>query len=286
MRAVLVVSLFTLLLVSPLSAQMPGGGSSGTGPVNMMSTQVLAPAAGRGPGASGSFWRTDLWLKGTAGTAVTLEFHVNDSTTDAASATAQVTMVSPVMYLPDVLKNNLGIEEGFGNILVRGTQPVSVTIRAHTPSGSGAYGSAFMGIPTSMAMRGSGGTMMGNDGYQLYVTGLLPQPAARVNAMVTNAGATPISGAMEVMDADGQPPTGGTTSFPFTLRAYSSHQFGDVLRGLTSRFGDGSGMQLRLSLSDGSSGMVMMLASVVDNVTNDTYTVNGSMMNAATSMMP
>lgn len=281
MRAVLVGSLFSLLLVFPLSAQM-----TGTGPVNMMSNEVLAPAAGRGPGATGSFWMTDLWLKSAAGTSVTLEFHANDSATDAASATAQVTMSSPVMYFPDVMKNNLGIEQGFGNILVRGTRPVSATIRAYTPSGNGAYGSAFMAMPTSMAMRGSGGTMMGNDTYQLYVTGLLPQPAARVNAMVTNAGSTAISGVVEVLDADGQPAIGGTTSFPFTLRAYSSHQFGDVLRGLTSRFGDGSGMQLRLRLSDGSSGMVMMLASVVDNVTNDTYTVNGSMMNGTNSMMP
>ena len=286
MRAVVVGSLFSLLLVFPLSAQMPGGGSPGSGPANMMSTEVLAPAAGRGPGAMGSFWKTDLWLKGAAGTAVTLEFHANDSATDAASATARVTLSSPVLYLPDVLKNNLGIEQGFGNILVRGTQPVSATIRAHTPSGSGAYGSAFMAMPTSTAMRGSGGMMMGNDAYQLYVTGLLPEPAARVNAMVTNAGATPISGALEVLDADGQPPMGGTTSFPFTLRAYSSHQFNSVLRGLISRYGDGSGMQLRLRLSDGSSGMVMMLASVVDNVTNDVYTVTGSMMNGTNSMMP
>lgn len=286
MRTAILGSLFSLLLVFPLSAQMGGGGSSGTGPANMMSTEVLAPSAGRGPGAAESFWMTDLWLKGAAGTAVTLEFHVNDSATDAASATAHVTMSSPVMYLPDVLKNNLGIERGFGNIVVRGTQPVSATIRAYTPSGNGAYGTAFMGMPTSMAMRGSGGGMMDNDDYQLYVTGLLPEPAARVNAMVTNAGATPISGVVEVLDADGQPPTGGTTSLPFTLRAYSSHQFGGVLRGQTSRYGDGSGMQLRLRLSDGSSGMVMMLVSVVDNVTNDTYTVNGSMMNGAGSMMP
>ena len=50
---------------------------------------------------------------------------------------------------------------------------------------------------------------------------------------------------------------------------------------------DGSGMQLRLRLADGSTGMVMILASVVDNVTNDTYTVMGNMMNGgAGGMMP
>lgn len=271
-----------LLLALPSSAQM-----TGTGPVNMMSNELLAPAAGRGPGAAGSFWHTDLWLKSAVGSTVTLEFHPNDSTTDAAAATAQVRMDSPVMFLADVMKNTLGLDQGVGNIVVRGTSPVSATVRVYTNAGSGAYGSAFMAMPTSMAMRGSGGMMTGNDQYQMYVTGLLPQPRARVNAMVTNSGSVPISGAVDILDADGQPALGGPTSLPFTLRAYSSHQFGDVLSGVTSRYGDGSGLQLRLRLTDGSTGMVMMLASVVDNLTNDTYTVMGNMMNgSAGGMMP
>ena len=61
------------------------------------------------------------------------------------------------------------------------------------------------------------------------------------------------------------------------MRAYSSHQFGDVFSGFTSRFGDGSGMQVRVRLADGSTGMVMVFASVVDNATNDGYLVRGSM---------
>jgi hypothetical protein len=281
MRALLLAFVTSVLLVVPMSAQM-----TGTGPVNMMSGEILAPSAGRGAGAAGSFWRTDLWLKSAVGSTVTMEFHPNDSTTDAAAATAKVTMTSPVMYLSDVLKSSFGMDQGFGNIVLRGTQPVSATIRVYTSTGSGSYGSAFMAMPTLMAMRGSGGTMMGNDQYQLYVTGLLPQPRARVNAVVTNSGSTPITGTLEILDADGQPALGGTTSLPFSLRAYSSHQFGDVLSGMTSRYGDGSGLQLRLRLADGSTGMVMMLASVVDNVTNDTYTVMGNMMSGGSGMMP
>ena len=286
MRSAVLVTFLTLIAVT-LTAQM-GGGTPGSGPANMMSNEILAPAAGRGAGADGSFWRTDLWLKSAAGSTVTMDFHPNDSATDAATATAQVIMTSPGMYLEDVLKNKFGMDQGFGNIVVRGTQPVSATIRAYTSMGSGSYGSAFMAMPTSMAMHGSGGTMMGNDQYQLYATGLLPQPRARVNAMVTNSGSVPISGTLEILDADGQPALGGTTSLPFSLRAYSSHQFGDVLSGVTSRYGDGSGLQLRLRLADGSTGMVMMLASVVDNVTNDTYTVMGNMMNGGNNggMMP
>ena len=282
MRTLLLAFSTLLLLALPSSAQM-----TGTGPVNVMSNELLAPAAGRGPGAAGSLWRTDLWLKSAAGSTVTLEFHPMDSTTDAASATAQVRMDSPVMFLADVMKSTLGLDQGFGNIVVRGTSSVSATIRVYTTAGTGAYGSAFMAMPTSMAMRGSGGSMMNNDQYQMYVTGLLPQPRARVNGMVTNSGSVPISGTVDILDADGQAALGNTTSLPFTLRAFSSHQFGDVLGGVTSRYGDGSGLQLRLRLNDGSTGMVMMLASVVDNQTNDTYTVMGNMMNGGSGgMMP
>ncbi len=280
MRALLLAFVTSLFIVLPLSAQM-----SGAGPTNMMSTEILAPTAGRGPGAAGSFWHTDLWVKSAAGSIVTMEFHLDDSTTDAPAATAQVMMSSPVMYLPDVLKNNFGIDHAFGNIVLRGTRPVSATVRAYTSEGPGSYGSAFMAMPTSMAMRGSGGGMMDNDQYQLYVTGLQPQPRARVNVRVTNSGSVPVSGIVDVLDADGQVPLGGPTSFPFTLRAYSSHPFGNVLGGVISRHGDGSGLQLRLRLADGSTGMVMMLASVVDNVTNDTYELMGNMMDGGNGGM-
>ena len=45
-------------------------------------------------------------------------------------------------------------------------------------------------------------------------------------------------------------------------------------------------MQILVRMGDNSTGMVMVLASVVDNVTNDTYTVMGSMMDSAHAMMP
>lgn len=284
MRTAVLTLLTTLALGTVASAQM-----TGTGPVNMMSGELLAPAAGRGPGAMGSFWKTDLWLKGTSGARVTLEFHTIDATTDAATATATVTMPSAVMFLPDVLKNNLGLDQAFGNIVIRGSGPVSATIRAYTPGGGGDYGTAFMAMPTLMAMRGTGGMMDNDDRYQLQVIGLQPQPRARVNLMVTNSGSVPISGTVDVIDADGQPPIGTPVSLPFSIRAYSSHQFGDILGGLTSRFGDGSQMQIRVRVTNNSTGMVMALASVVDNATNDTYTVMGSMMSFGSGgpgMMP
>jgi hypothetical protein len=271
----------TLSVVS-LNAQM----NSVTGPGNLMSTEVLAPAAGRGPGAFGSFWNTDLWIKGTQGSTVTLEFHAIDSTSDSATATAQIVLSSPVMYLPDVMKATFGLDQGLGNILMRSTRALSATIRVFARAGTGSYGSTFMAMPTSMAMRGSGGMMRDDDQYQMYVLGLLPEPQARVNVMITNASAVAINGTMDVLDADGSVPSGGSTSMPFSIRAYSSHQFGGVLSNVTSRFGTGAGLQVRVRMADGSTGMMMVVASVVDNITNDTYTVMGSMMDGQRAMMP
>lgn len=288
MRSTVFAVCMSTLIAITASAQMMGGGTQpgSSNMTNMMSTEVLAPAAGRGPGAGGSIWRTDLWIKALAGSTVTLEFHPVDATTDAPTATAQVSVTSGVLSLPDVLKNTFNLDQGYGNILLRSTVGLSATVRVYAISGSGAYGAAFMAMPTSTAMRGSGGMMDGDDRYQMYVLGLQPEPRARVNVMVTNSGNTAINGTVEILDADGLAASGGVVSIPFSIRAYSSHQFGDVLAGITSRFGDGSAMQLRVRLANGSTGMVMVLASVVDNVTNDTYTVMGSMMDGASGMMP
>ena len=286
MRVAGVLTLVMMLAVS-VSAQMMGGGpQSGSGMQNMMSTDLLAPGAGRGPGANGSFWRTDLWIKSLPGSKVTLEFHVNDSATDAATATTNVSVDSGILFLPDVMKNTFHLDQGFGNIVLRSTNALSAQLRVYTSNGNGGYGAAFMAMPTSMAMRGSGGMMDGDDLYQLYVLGLQPQPRARVNVMVSNSGSIPINGTVDILDSDGLAPNGAPVSLPFSIRAYSSHQFGNVLDGLSSRFGDGSTMQIRVRLTNGSTGMVIVIASVVDNITNDTYTVMGSMMDGVRGMMP
>jgi len=282
-----VVTLMMMLTVSASAQMMGGGPQTGNGSQsNMMSTELLAPGAGRGPGAGGSFWRTDLWIKSVAGSKVTLEFHVSDSATDAATATADVSVANGILYLPDVMKSTFNLDHAFGNIVLRSRAALSAQLRVYTSDGSGGYGAAFMAMPTSMAMRGSGGMMDDDDLYQLYVLGLQPQPRARVNVMVSNSGSIPISGTVDILDADGLAPNGAPVSLPFSIRAYSSHQFGNVLDGLSSRFGDGSTMQIRVRLANGSTGMVIVIASVVDNITNDTYTVMGSMMDSVRGMMP
>jgi hypothetical protein len=251
----------------------------------MISTEVMAPAAGRGSGAAGSFWTTDLWIRCPEGGDVTLEFHGLDSPSASPTATAIVHMTEPVAYIADVLKAAFNLESGVGNIRIRGTNPVAATIRLYSSGGGGSYGFGFMGMPSSMSM-GSMSMMGGDaDAYRYYVNGLLPQPQARVNAMVMNSGATPISGTVEVLDADGGVPSTGAKNLRFTIQPYSGHQFNDVLNGVQSRFGGGMGLQLRVSLDSATSGMMMTLATVIDNATNDGYVLMGSMMDASSGSM-
>jgi hypothetical protein len=277
-----------LLLVPALILVAGFGFASGpaAGPVNMISTEVMAPAAGRGPGAAASFWTTDLWIRCPQGGDVSLEFHALDSPSSSPTATAVVHMTEPVAYIADVLKTAFNLESGFGNIRIRGVNPVAATIRLYSSGGGGSYGFGFMAMPSTMSM-GAMSSMMGgdDDAYRYYVNGLLPQPQARVNAMVMNTGAAPISGTVEVLDADGGAPTTGVKTLPFAIQPYSGHQFNDVLNGVQSRFAGGMGLQLRIRLDNLSSGMMMALATVTDNVTNDGYVIMGSMMDTSSGSM-
>jgi hypothetical protein len=249
------------------------------GPSNMASTDLMVPSAGRGPGAKGSFWVTDLWIRCPDGGDVVLEFHGLDAATASPLATATIPMTQPVVYLADVVRNVFGLESAFGNIRIRTTRPATATIRVYSAGGGGSYGMAFMAMPVSMGM-GPSPMMGGDDEFRYYVQGLLPQPVARVNVMVMNTGATPISGAVEVFDADGAAPATGPASYRFSIQPYSGHQFNDVLAGVRSRFSGDTGLQLRIELDERTAGMMMVLATVTDNATNDGYAVMGSMMDA------
>ncbi len=272
----------------PALAQMGGGGTGG--PIDGMtsgSEDLIIPAGVRGGGQFSSFFVTDLWIKaGGTGTA-TLYYHAVDSASSAPTATTTVSLTQPITYLPDVLQANFGLPTAFGAIRVAASFPISATVRVYNQTGAGAYGLAFMGMPsrmgmTSMPMSGSHGM----DEYAMYMLGLLPEPGNRVNVNVVATSSTGATGVVEIVDADGSTPTGsGAKSLSFTLAGYSSHQFNDVLANVHSKFGGGdAGLQIRVRMNQGASGMVMAYAVVNDNTTNDGYVVMGSMMNGGRGM--
>jgi hypothetical protein len=273
----------------PALAQMGGGGANG-GPGDGMTNgteDLIIPAGVRGAGKFSSFFVTDLWIKASGTGTATLSFHAADSTSTTPMATATVNISQPITYLPDVLQANFGLAAGAGAIRVSAAFPVSATVRVYNQTGAGAYGLAFMGMPsrmgmTSMPMSGS----YGRDDFAMYMLGLLPEPGNRVNVNVVASASTGASGVVEIVDADGSTPTGsGATSLPFSLAGYSSHQFNDVLANVHSRFPNGdAGLQIRVRMNQGGAGMVMAYAVVNDNTTNDGYVVMGSMMNGGRGM--
>lgn len=277
-----------LLLGSALSAAAQTGGMQ-NGPFDGMSSSIVVPAGVRVEGKNGAFFQTDLWIRcQTVPVAVTLEFHTADAANASPTVTVPITLIQPVTYLPDVLSATFGVSTGAGNIRIVAGAPVSAVIRVYNNGGGGAYGLSFMGMPSTMSLQSMPmmGGSFGMDDFAMYMLGLLPEPGNRVNVSVVNTNSTTVNGVVEVLDSDGSAPSGtGATSLPFQIAGYSSHQFNDVLANIHSRFGSGdTGLQVRVRLNQGSTGMVMSYAVVNDNATNDGYVVMGNMMNGGRGM--
>ncbi|MCG3195109.1 MAG: hypothetical protein DIJKHBIC_04379 [Thermoanaerobaculia bacterium] len=283
-----VVALAAALTGAPAFAQM--GGGPGFGPGDGMTygnEDLVIPAAVRGAGKLSSFFVTDLWIKASGSGTATVYYHAADSASSAPTATTTVNLSQPITYLPDVLQKNFGLNAGFGALRVSATFPIAATIRVYNQTGAGAYGLAFMGMPARMGMNSMPmGGGYGMDQYAMYMLGLLPEPGNRVNVNVVATSSSGATGVLEIVDADGSTPSGtGAKSLPFTLAGYSSHQFNDVLADVHSKFAAGdAGLQVRVRMNQGTSGMVMAYAVVNDNATNDGYVVMGSMMNGGRGM--
>jgi hypothetical protein len=277
------------LLLAPVVPAAAQTGGMQNGPFDGMSSDIVVPAAVRADGKNGAFFQTDLWIRcKTAPVSATLYFYPADAATSSPAVTVPMTLSQPVVYLADILSATFGVTKGAGNIRIVASGPVSAVIRVYNNGGGGAYGLSFMGMPSTMSLQAMPmmGGSFGMDDFAMYMLGLLPEPGNRVNASVVNTTSGTVNGVVEVLDSDGSAPSGtGATSLPFQIAGYSSHQFNDVLANLHSRFGTGdTGMQIRVRLNQGSTGMVMAYAVVNDNATNDGYVVMGNMMNGGRGM--
>ena len=277
-----------LLLGTVLPAAAQTGGMQ-NGPFDGMSSGIVVPAAVRADGKNGAFFQTDLWIRcRTVPVAATLYFHAADAASATPAVTVPITLTQPVTYLPDVLSATFGVSKGAGNIRVVAGAPVAAVVRVYNNGGGGAFGLSFMGMPSTMSLQSMPmmGGSFGMDDFAMYMLGILPEPGNRVNVSVVNTNSGTVNGFVEILDSDGSTPSGtGVMSLPFQIAGYSSHQFNGVLANIHSRFGSGdTGLQVRVRLNQGSTGMVMAYAVVNDNTTNDGYVVMGNMMNGGRGM--
>jgi len=286
----LLLALVVLVPVLPAAAQMGGGGmgSGITGPIDMMSGEIVVPTGVRADGQNGAFFQTDLWLRcRIVPTSATLTFHAADASSASPAATATVNLTQPVTYLPDVVSALFGMGKAAGNIRIVSANPVSATARVYNSGGGGAFGLALMGMPSNMSLRPMPmmGGSFGMDDFAMYMVGLLPQPGNRVNVAVVNTNSTAVTGVVEILEGDGTSPSGGgATSLAFSIQGYSSHQFNNVLANVHSKSGNDATLQIRVRMTQGSTGMVMAYAVVNDNATGDGYVVMGNMMNGGRGM--
>jgi hypothetical protein len=278
-----------LLLLAPVLPAAAQTGGMQNGPFDGMSSEIVVPAAVRVDGKNGAFFQTDLWIRcRTVPAAATLYFYPADAASASPAVTVPMTLTQPIVYLPDVLSTTFGVPKGAGNIRIVAGAPVSAVVRVYNNGGGGAFGLSFMGMPSTMSLRSMSmmGGSFGMDDFAMYMLGLLPEPGNRVNVSVVNTNSGTVNGVVEILDADGSTPSGtGAMSLPFSIAGYSSHQFNGVLANVHSRFGTGdTGLQVRVRLNQGSTGMVMAYAVVNDNTTNDGYVVMGTMMNGGRGM--
>jgi hypothetical protein len=143
-----------ILLDSQTSFNEGGPSSIGWQPVRSRPTllrtslrqRLVVPAAGRGPGANGSEWRTDLVLfnEGTAASSVTLRLLGNGATTPAVADASVDVGPGRILVVDDVLKTLFGLEHGSGALLLTPSTGTSLraTSRTYTRTSAGTFGMA------------------------------------------------------------------------------------------------------------------------------------------------
>jgi len=146
--------------------------AAGPGWASFTGTDVVIPSAGRGPGASSSFWSTTLWIYNPGDSSVDVQvlFYERDQAHASPTATFSTT-VQPgdTRKYDDATLTLFGFEK-FGSMRVKATGRVIVNSRiASTPPGGASgdsKGQFFSGIPVDFAI----GLGQGSDILGVYQT--------------------------------------------------------------------------------------------------------------------
>ncbi|HVE71227.1 MAG TPA: hypothetical protein VNI54_07650 [Thermoanaerobaculia bacterium] len=125
-------------------------------PVAASAATIIIPAAGTGPGASGSQWQSELTLHNAAPRAATisLTFHQGKNVLGPVSVTLQSRATESIA---DVVKSKFGVEAGTGAIALdvedRAARSLAVTSRTFNTSSMGEFGQDIPAIDVVNAAR-------------------------------------------------------------------------------------------------------------------------------------
>lgn len=160
-------------------------------------TEIMVPAAGRGPGAGGSLWVTALYIHNPNPTELQVSFswllrdHVN---TNPQTVTRMIDGDSSLV-LDDAIMDLFNMSSAGGAILIRASAPVAVSSGIFNRAGGDEYGQGFEGVPTDLAIA---------SGHSSQVAGITSNPDYRTNFFVAAASQQGCDVLVQVFNQDKQ----------------------------------------------------------------------------------
>lgn len=125
-------------------------------PVAVNAATIIVPAAGTGPGASGSQWQSELTIHNAAPRAATVAvtFHQGKSVLGPVNVTLQARETASIA---DVVKTRFGVAAGTGALAIeaedRTARSLAITSRTFNTSAAGEFGQDIPAVDVTNAAR-------------------------------------------------------------------------------------------------------------------------------------
>lgn len=259
------IMLLTLLLIAGLEAM-----------ASTTSDELWIIAAGRGPGAAGSVWVTDLYVTNTGDDSIDVEISFIAAQSGVVSGPVTVPLdAGQTRAYPDLLKARFGLESAVGAIHVEmlvedddelssDTAPLAAYARIYNDSQSGSFGQSIDGTEDDEAISAEGVAAMS------WITGVTNDSSYRTNWFGLNLSSDeedqplPAAVLVEAVNAVGAVVASKSYSFPAGAPVF--HPVSELAPTLVN------GM-LRFTMAQG---VAVFGASMIDARTNDPTTLEAS----------
>lgn len=125
-------------------------------PIAASAATLVVPAAGTGPGASGSQWQSELTIHNAAPRAATLaiEYHQGKTVTGPVNVTLEA---RETLSIADIVKTKFNVEAGTGALELaiddRSARAIAITSRTFNTSATGEFGQDIPAIDVTDAAR-------------------------------------------------------------------------------------------------------------------------------------
>ncbi len=142
-----------------------------------LATELVIPAAARGPGAGGSVWRMDLLVTNPSDETMTVQLQwLERGVANPVPLTRTLTLLGgATAVLEDVVLERFGLQEGAGAVRVVAPRPVAATSRIYNLLGGTTFGQGFDALAAGRAVAA---------GRTVTVAGLRQGADARSNLFV------------------------------------------------------------------------------------------------------